>query len=91
MRSTIVLEFRAGSEDNIREYVAASAPQLGHQMAEVNDVLRARVLREPRTCKVCLKSPGKYPKASSAHSPGKSVPGLMRQTLLLVSRYPGIN
>jgi len=45
MRSTIVLEFRAGSEDNIREYVAASAPQLGHQMAEVNDVLRARFAR----------------------------------------------
>ena len=31
--------------------------------------------------KVCLKSPGKDPKASSAHSPGRSVPGLMRQTL----------
>jgi len=46
MRSTIVLEFRAGSEDNIREYVAASAPQLGHQMAEVNDVLRARAFCE---------------------------------------------
>ena len=30
--------------------------------------------------KVCLKSPGKDPKASSAHSPGRSVPGLMRQT-----------
>ena len=33
------------------------------------------------TNKVCLKSPGKDPKASSAHSPGRSVPGLMRQTL----------
>ena len=31
--------------------------------------------------KVCLKSPGKDPKASSAHPPGRSVPGLMRQTL----------
>ena len=33
--------------------------------------------------KVCLKSPGKDPKASSAHSLGRSVPGLMRQTLHL--------
>ena len=31
--------------------------------------------------KVCLKSPGKDPKASSAHSPGRSVQGLMKQTL----------
>ena len=37
----------------------------------------------PHTCKVCLKSPGKDPKASSAHSLGRSVPGLMRQTLHL--------
>ena len=37
----------------------------------------------PNTTKVCLKSPGKDPKASSAHSPGRSVPGLMRQTLEL--------
>merc|ERR1712071_242131 len=44
-----------------------------------------------KTTKVCLKSPGKDPKASSAHSPGRSVPGLMRQTLqnthILRERY----
>ena len=34
--------------------------------------------------KLYLKSPGKDPKASSAHSPGRSVPGLMRQTLVPV-------
>ena len=38
--------------------------------------------------KICLKSPGTDPKASSAHSPGRSVPGLMRQTL---AKFPKTN
>ena len=41
--------------------------------------------------KVCLKNPGKDPKASSAHSPGRSVPGLMRQTLQYVPQNMLVN
>ena len=41
----------------------------------------ARFVAHLLYCKVCLKSPETDPKASSTHSHGRSVPGLMRQTL----------